>query len=55
MTEPGQDLPAASEALVRGVFARHLAGIPVAFEIVDQIPLTAAGKRRLVVSELNAG
>jgi len=54
LAEPGCRLPSSMEALVHSVFARYMPGIAATIQIVDQIPLTAAGKRRLVVSELNA-
>jgi phenylacetate-coenzyme A ligase PaaK-like adenylate-forming protein len=50
MVEPGAVLPAAKEAIVRSVFARYMPGLPATIETVEHIPLTAAGKRRLVIS-----
>ncbi len=49
---PASDrLPAHAEALIREFVGRHLRGIPLEIEIVQDIPLTAAGKLRRVIVE----
>ncbi|MDB4956545.1 MAG: Coenzyme synthetase [Myxococcales bacterium] len=47
----GTALPAKEEEILRTHAAKYLPGAPFAIEIVDHIPLTAAGKRRVVVVE----
>ncbi|HUJ60189.1 MAG TPA: hypothetical protein VLX92_16900 [Kofleriaceae bacterium] len=48
---PGGGLAPEAEALMREFVATHLRGIPFEIELVDEIPLTAAGKLRRVVVE----
>jgi hypothetical protein len=47
----GSELPARECELLRGQAARYLPGVPFVIETVSEIPLTAAGKRRVVVIE----
>jgi phenylacetate-CoA ligase len=47
----GDRLPAREEEILRTHAAKYLPGAPFAIEIVDDIPLTPAGKRRVVVVE----
>jgi phenylacetate-CoA ligase len=47
----GDTLPERDETLLREHAERYLPGAPFTIEIVDDIPLTAAGKRRVVVVE----
>lgn len=44
-------LPSREEQLLRAHAERYLPGAPFSIEIVDNIPLSPAGKRRVVVSE----
>jgi phenylacetate-CoA ligase len=44
-------LPAREEQILRAHAATYLPGVPFAIELVDDIPLTEAGKRRVVVVE----
>jgi phenylacetate-CoA ligase len=44
-------LPPEVEALIREFVGTHLRGIPLAIELVKEIPLTSAGKLRRVVVE----
>jgi phenylacetate-coenzyme A ligase PaaK-like adenylate-forming protein len=44
-------IPAREERILRDHAARYLPGAPFAIEIVDDIPLSASGKRRVVVVE----
>jgi phenylacetate-CoA ligase len=47
----GKALPEREAALVRAHAERYLPGAPFEIEVVDDIPLTSAGKRRVVVVE----
>jgi phenylacetate-CoA ligase len=47
----GECLPEREEALLRAHAERYLPGAPFTIELVEHIPLTAAGKRRVVVVE----
>src|SRR5205823_9091185 len=47
----GVALPAREETLLRAHAARYLPGVHFAIDYVDDIPLTPAGKRRVVVVE----
>lgn len=47
----GRQLPAHEEQLLRAHAERYLPGAPFTIEIVDNIPLSPAGKRRVVVCE----
>jgi phenylacetate-CoA ligase len=47
----GECLPAHEETLLREHAERYLPGAPFTIEIVENIPLSAAGKRRVVVVE----
>jgi phenylacetate-CoA ligase len=51
----GPRLPAREEAILREHAARYLPGVPFAIQVVDDIPLGAAGKRRVVVVERATG
>jgi phenylacetate-CoA ligase len=44
-------LPAKSEALIRDFVGKHLGNVPLAIELVAQIPLTKAGKLQRVIVE----
>jgi len=50
----GADLPSREEQLLRSHAERFLPGAPFTIEIVDNIPLSPAGKRRVVVCEYKA-
>jgi phenylacetate-CoA ligase len=45
------ELPSRERELLRTHAARYLPGVPFAIEIVENIPLSAAGKRRVVIVE----
>ncbi|MEZ4368686.1 MAG: hypothetical protein R2939_20785 [Kofleriaceae bacterium] len=47
----GATLAPAAEQLARSHAARYLPGVPLHLEVVDDIPTSAAGKRRVVVVE----
>jgi len=47
----GDKLPDRETALIHDHARRYLPGVPFTIEVVDDIPLTAAGKRRVVVVE----
>jgi phenylacetate-CoA ligase len=47
----GTALPAKEEEILRAHAARYLPGAPFTIEVVDHIPLTRAGKRKVVVVE----
>jgi phenylacetate-CoA ligase len=50
----GDALPSREEQLLRAHAERYLPGAPFTIEIVDNIPLSPAGKRRVVVCEYKA-
>ena len=47
----GDTLPDREAQILRDHAARYLPGVPLTIEVVNDIPLTAAGKRRVVVVE----
>jgi phenylacetate-CoA ligase len=47
----GRTLPSREAQILRAHAERYLPGVPFAIEVVDDIPLTEAGKRRVVVVE----
>jgi phenylacetate-CoA ligase len=48
----GKALPCTEEQILRSHAERYLPGAPFSIEIVDDIPLSSAGKRRVVVCEM---
>jgi len=48
----GRALPQQEEQVLRAHAERYLPGAPFTIDIVDDIPLTSAGKRRVVVCEM---
>lgn len=55
VARPGCDRPAVETEVGRRVAAATRGRLAVGFEWVDEIPLTGAGKRRLVISEVGGG
>jgi hypothetical protein len=53
LSEKGGELSPPKRAMVQSVFDRYLPGITFTIQIVDDIPLTAGGKRRLVMTEMS--
>jgi phenylacetate-CoA ligase len=51
----GDTLPGTEEQILRSHAARYLPGAPFSIEIVDHIPLSRAGKRRVVVCDWKPG
>lgn len=47
----GQRLSQDAEQLIRGFVGEHIRGVPLAIELVPEIPLTKAGKLRRVIVE----
>lgn len=47
----GRTLPGHEEQVLRAHAERYLPGAPFTIQIVDEIPLTSAGKRRVVVCD----
>jgi phenylacetate-CoA ligase len=52
LNEKRGELPPAKRAMVQSVFDRYLPGVSFTIQVVDDIPLTAGGKRRLVMTEM---
>jgi phenylacetate-CoA ligase len=48
---PTEKLDDSALATIRDNFARHLPGLPLRTELVDDIPLSPSGKRKVVVVE----
>jgi phenylacetate-CoA ligase len=51
----GAALPPQEDQMLRAHAARYLPGVSFTIEIVDNIPLSPAGKRRVVVCEYKGG
>jgi hypothetical protein len=51
VTNDGGPLAPDIEARIRGYIGKYMPGVPLALDLVDDIPVTAAGKRRVVVVE----
>lgn len=51
----GRTLPGHAEQILRSHAERYLPGAPFEIQVVDEIPLTSAGKRRVVVCEMKPG
>lgn len=49
----GTTLPTHAECLIRDFVGQHMRGVPLAIEIVREIPLTSAGKLHRVIVERN--
>ena len=47
----GSALPERAETMLRDYVARYIPGVPFTIEIVDEIPLTPAGKRQQILIE----
>jgi phenylacetate-CoA ligase len=47
----GDRMPEREEKILRDYIAKYMPGVPLTIEVVADIPLTAAGKRRVVVVE----
>jgi phenylacetate-CoA ligase len=51
----GRSLPGTEEQILKQHAERYLPGAPFSIEVVDDIPLTSAGKRRVVVCDHKPG